>query len=282
MFNLLETLPSSEGRQNIKPNFVQGNLAFSNVSFRYNSADMILKNFSLSVPAGSFISIVGESGSGKSTIANLLLGFYKPTTGVITVDGDLNLDQIDLEWWRSEGISFVGQEPSLFTGTVYENICYGLSIAQGRHDENNYWEIRTQVKEAARKANALDFINQLPNGFETEIGERGDNLSGGQKQRIALARAFLKNTPILILDEPASALDVTNEKLLQDSIDSYRQNKTVIVITHRLATAKKSDLIVVLGKDNNNSIAEIGKYEELIKNPSGIFKNMLEKQDLIS
>lgn len=246
-----------EQTQEIK---IEGNLVFNNVCFSYPSRRdiQVLKGISFSVEQGKQIAIVGPSGSGKSTIAGLIFRFYDPESGNITIDGK-ELNNYQLSQIRNQ-MAIVPQEVMLFGGTIKENIEYGKPNAT---DE--------EIFEAAKKANALEFIESFPEKFETLVGDRGIQLSGGQKQRIAIARAILKDPSILVLDEATSALDSESERLVQEALERLMEGRTSIVIAHRLSTIKKADAIIVL---DNGKIKEKGTHEELVKKENGIYKNL--------
>jgi len=228
-----------------------GRLTVSNVGFSYTNSeeDMILRNVHFYVKAGQTIAIVGASGGGKSTLFKLLLGLYSPTNGLIEIDGK-NQQSMGLREYR-DYFSLVPQETILFTGTIRDNILDGNMAA----DE-------ASVIAAAKKANAYDFIMKLNEGFDTEIGERGSRLSGGQKQRIAIARAILRDAPILLLDEATAALDNESEKIVQDALAKLMVGRTTLVIAHRLTTVQNADLIVVM---ENGNLVEQGTHHELIQ-----------------
>ena len=225
-------------------------ITFNNVSFKYSSDDReILKNISFSVNVGKTAAIVGPSGVGKSTLVNLLPRFYDVTSGIISFDR-VNIKNYSLETLRQQ-ISIVEQEIFLFNDTIKNNICYP-------HSDCDF----ERVKECAKLANALEFIEQLPNGFDTIVGDRGQTLSVGQKQRIAIARAIYKQSSILILDEATSALDTESERLVQEAIDNLLKRYTTFVIAHRLSTVRNADLIIVL---KDGEIVELGAHEQLLK-----------------
>jgi subfamily B ATP-binding cassette protein MsbA len=250
-----------EGHQQILA--AKGNIELQNVTFKYPSSERnVLEQINLNIKAGQTIALVGSSGSGKTTLANLIPRFYLPQTGKITLDG-IALTDISLASLRSQ-IALVSQEVVLFNDTVYNNIAYG-SNAVFSHDE---------VIKAATLANALEFIEQLPQGFATLIGENGTRLSGGQKQRLAIARALLKNAPILILDEATSALDNQSEKLVQEALDRLMANRTTVVIAHRLSTIQHADKIVVMDK---GQIVETGRHDELLAS-RGVYYNLYNIQ----
>lgn len=238
-----------------------GDITFHEVDFSYDGKFPILQNINLSIQAGQTVALVGPSGAGKTTICSLIPRFYDVTGGGITIDG-LDIKKMTQRSLR-ENIGIVQQDVFLFTGTIRENIAYGKLDATIE-----------EIVEAARKANILELIEGLPQGFETEIGERGVKLSGGQKQRLAIARMFLKNPPILILDEATSALDTETEKIIQRSLEELSENRTTIIIAHRLATVRNADQVFVVTK---NGIAESGKYDQLVER-DGILANLHRNQ----
>ncbi len=228
---------------------VSGAVRFENVSFCYNGTDRpAVQNFSLDVPAGRCVAFVGDSGSGKSTCMSLLIGFYRATHGAIFLDG-YNMEELDLRSWRKK-IAVVSQNVVLFSGTLRENICYGLDEV----DEARF----QQVLEAA---NVTAFLDKLPNGLQTVLGENGTTLSGGQRQRVAIARALIRDPAIIILDEATSALDVISEKLVQDAIDNLIANRTTFIVAHRLSTIRCADEIVVL---KDGTCIERGSADDLL------------------
>ena len=238
------------------------NIKFENVNYKYeDSNDYVLKNINLDVKAGEIVAFVGKSGSGKTTLVNLLARFFNTDEGTVTVNG-VNIKNIPLKIYRNK-FAIVPQETFLFGGTIKENISFGKEVT----DE--------EIITAAKMANAYNFIQEdLPNKFETEVGERGALLSGGQKQRIAIARALIKNPEIMILDEATSALDSESEKLVQDALDSLMEGRTTFVIAHRLSTIVRADKIVVM---DNGEIKEMGTHSELIA-MNGIYKNLYDIQ----
>lgn len=237
---------------------VVGNIKFDDVSFRYNdNAHRVLKHINLEIPAGSYIALVGSSGAGKTTLCNLIPRFYDVTKGSISID-DEDIRNVKLKSLRNN-IGMVQQDVYLFAGTIYENIKYGKPTAT-----------KEEVIAAAKEANAYDFIMSLPNGFDTDIGQRGIKLSGGQKQRLSIARVFLKNPPILIFDEATSALDNESEKVVQESMEKLAKNRTTLVIAHRLSTIRNAEKILVL---TENGIEEQGTHNELI-NKKGIYYDL--------
>ena len=238
------------------------NIKFDNVNYKYDdSNEYVLKNINLDVKAGEIVAFVGKSGSGKTTLVNLLARFFNTDDGKITVNG-VNIKNISLGAYRNK-FAIVPQETFLFGGTIKENISFGKEVT----DE--------EIISAAKMANAYNFIQEdLPNKFETEVGERGALLSGGQKQRIAIARALIKNPEIMILDEATSALDSESEKLVQEALDSLMEGRTTFVIAHRLSTIVRADKIVVM---ENGEIKEMGTHSELIA-MNGIYKNLYDIQ----
>ncbi|WP_421828309.1 ABC transporter ATP-binding protein [Larkinella sp.] len=243
---------------------LQGDIRFRNIHFSYPSRPdvEVLKGVSLEVPAGHKIALVGQSGAGKSTIVQLLLRYYASTGGSITIDGR-PIQDIDIRYLR-QNIAVVPQEVILFGGTILENISYGKPNATD-----------AEVMEAARKANALDFIESFPEKFQTIVGERGVKLSGGQRQRIAIARAILKDPAILILDEATSSLDAESERLVQEALDVLMQNRTTVIIAHRLATIRKVDTIYVI---REGQITETGTHDELSTLEDGLYANLVKLQ----
>ena len=238
-------------------------IEYKNVSFKYVD-EPILKSVSFNLPVGKTIALVGESGSGKSTIADLLPRFYDIQEGEITFDG-INIKDASITDLRNQ-IGIVSQESILFNATVRENIAFGMPNATQEEIEN-----------AAKIANAHDFIMSLDEGYDTNIGERGNKLSGGQRQRVSIARAVLKNPPILILDEATSALDTESEKLVQDALENLMKDRTSLVIAHRLSTVKNADKILVLSK---GEIIEEGTHQELMA-LKGVYHNLSSLQGII-
>ncbi|MHB9342737.1 ABC transporter ATP-binding protein [Fusobacterium polymorphum] len=237
-------------------------IKFENVNYKYeDSNEYVLKNINLDVKAGEIVAFVGKSGSGKTTLVNLLARFFNTDEGTVKVNG-VNIKNIPLKIYRNK-FAIVPQETFLFGGTIKENISFGKEVT----DE--------EIISAAKMANAYNFIQEdLPNKFETEVGERGALLSGGQKQRIAIARALIKNPEIMILDEATSALDSESEKLVQEALDSLMEGRTTFVIAHRLSTIVRADKIVVM---ENGEIKEMGTHSELIA-MNGIYKNLYDIQ----
>lgn len=251
----------STGSSTVK---LRGEIEFENVSFSYPTRQdfTVLKQLNFRIDQGEKVALVGPSGSGKSTIINLLMRFYPVDVGDIKVD-DTSIKEFNLTSYRSN-IGIVPQEIILFGGTIMENIKYGRPGAT-----------LEEVKEAARKANALEFIESFPDQFATVVGERGVKLSGGQRQRIAIARAILKDPAILVLDEATSSLDAQSEKLVQDALEKLMEGRTSIIIAHRLSTIKKVDRIFVI---KEGALAEVGSHQELTQRHNGIYSNLLELQ----
>jgi len=246
-----------------KNSFEQG-ISIENVSFKYED-DLVLNNFNLDVPKGDTVALVGQSGSGKSTIANLVTRFYDVNEGAINID-DTNIKNITKKSLRKL-MGLVTQDSILFNDTVRNNIGMGKENAS---DE--------EITEAAKIANAHEFIMELPDAYDTNIGDSGNKLSGGQKQRISIARAVLKNPPIMILDEATSALDTESERLVQDALEKMMRNRTSIVIAHRLSTIQNANTIVVLQK---GIIVEQGSHSELMEK-KGVYKKLVEMQSIVS
>lgn len=248
IFQVIDLEPAVKNKPNaIVLDSFKDNLEYKNVSFAYNK-ELVLKNINLKIHKGKTIALVGSSGGGKSTLADLVPRFYDPTEGEILLDG-ISLKDYEIESLRQQ-MGVVTQESILFNDTIFNNIAFGKEDAT-----------LEQVIEAAKVANAHEFISQTPEGYNTFIGERGSKLSGGQRQRISIARAVLKNPPILILDEATSALDSESEKLVQDALTNLMKNRTSIVIAHRLSTIQHADEIIVI---QNGQIIERGKHDELV------------------
>ncbi len=237
---------------------VRGNISFENVSFHYKeNNNRVLHHISLDVPSGSYVALVGSSGAGKTTLCSLIPRFYDVTGGCVKIDG-YDVREVTLQSLRSQ-IGIVQQDVYLFAGSIYENIAYGKPGAT-----------REEVINAAKNANAHEFIMAFPDGYDTDIGQRGIKLSGGQKQRLSIARVFLKNPPILIFDEATSALDNESEKVVQDSLEKLAKNRTTFVIAHRLTTIQNAEKILVLTEEG---IAETGTHEELLAR-GGIYEKL--------
>lgn len=237
---------------------VKGNISFENVSFHYKeNNNRVLHHISLDVPSGSYVALVGSSGAGKTTLCSLIPRFYDVTGGCVKIDG-YDVREVTLQSLRSQ-IGIVQQDVYLFAGSIYENIAYGKPGAT-----------REEVINAAKNANAHEFIMAFPDGYDTDIGQRGIKLSGGQKQRLSIARVFLKNPPVLIFDEATSALDNESEKVVQDSLEKLAKNRTTFVIAHRLTTIQNAEKILVLTEEG---IAETGTHEELLAR-GGIYEKL--------
>jgi subfamily B ATP-binding cassette protein MsbA len=250
IFSLLD-VPPEHDEGSFAPERARGEIAYEGVRFRYpNAQDWALDGLDLRIEPGSVVALVGPSGSGKSTMAQLLLRFYDPTEGCIRLDG------VPLPQWRLAAlrrqIAYVGQQVVLFDATVAENIAYGAGERAVSREE---------IVAAARAAHALEFIERLPQGFDTPIGENGALLSGGQRQRLAIARALLKDAPVLVLDEATSALDNESERAVQAALETLMQGRTTLVIAHRLTTVERADRIVVMERGR---IVESGTHAQLL------------------
>lgn len=241
---------------------INDKIEFKNIGFYYEKSNLILKNVSITLPKGKTVALVGQSGSGKTTIANLLARFYDVSEGEILIDGH-NIKNLKLTDYR-QLLGMVTQESVLFNDSVYNNILMGNPDAT-----------EAQVIEAAKIANAHEFISQLQDGYYTNIGDDGNKLSGGQKQRVSIARAVLKNPPIMILDEATSALDTESERYVQDALEKMMQNRTSLIIAHRLSTIQKADHIVVMEKGD---IIEQGSHQELMEK-NGTYRKLVELQN---
>jgi subfamily B ATP-binding cassette protein MsbA len=240
---------------------VKGRIRFENVSFSYNRTCPVLEGIDFEVPPTETVAIVGLSGAGKTTIINLLSRFYEPTSGRILVDG-IDIRDVTLTSLRAR-IGLVTQEIILFNETIRDNIAYGLTDAA-----------EDRILEAAKAARAHDFILQLPEGYATKVGERGGLLSSGQRQRLAIARALLKDPPILVLDEATSALDAESEHLIQEALTDLRKGRTTIIIAHRLSTVRSADRILVI---DGGRIAETGTHDELCRR-NGLYQKLYDLQ----
>ncbi len=266
LLDIIEETPEEINTTSTHEKFdLVGNIEFKEIAFSYpnRAKNEVIKSISLKINQGEKIAFVGQSGAGKSTLVSLLLRFYEVTKGEISIN-NVNINEYNLTNLR-ENIAIVPQEVMLFGGTIKENILYG---------KPNSTDV--DVEEAAKKANAHDFISSFPEGYKTLVGERGIQLSGGQKQRIAIARAVLRNPKILILDEATSSLDSESESLVQEALEKLMIGRTSIIIAHRLSTIKNVDTIYVI---ENGKISETGSYNNLVSKDSGIFKRLVELQN---
>jgi subfamily B ATP-binding cassette protein MsbA len=266
IFEMLDThseVREREGARQLMP--LRHGIEFRNVCFAYGgaaAASPILQDVSFRVRAGEVVALVGLSGAGKTTLVNLIPRFYDATGGAILVD-DVDIRDATLRSLRSQ-VGIVTQDTVLFDDTIANNIAYG---SPGARQED--------IEMAARAAHAHEFISELPNGYDTDIGERGQRLSGGQRQRLAIARALLKNSPILILDEATSSLDAESEQLVQDALANLLRNRTAFVIAHRLSTVRRADTIVALERGR---VAEIGRHDDLLARPGGVYAKLYSLQ----
>jgi ATP-binding cassette, subfamily B, bacterial len=265
LIHLLQKPTSSDELANYKPTISNvKSIQFQGISFSYDDSKKIFEDFHLQIPAGKVVAFVGPSGAGKTTLFNLLQGFYQPQKGRILIDG-IPTEELSLSNLRSS-IAHVPQETFLFGGSIKENLL--MARPNITYDE---------MVKAAKQANIHDFIVSLPNGYETEIGERGIKLSGGQKQRVAIARAILKNAPILLLDEATSALDSETEYYVKEELEQLMQNKTTLIIAHRLSTIQSADIIVVI---HNGKIEQMGNHKELIQQ-NGLYRKLNGEKGVI-
>lgn len=260
---VMDTEPAIQDEKDAKPaEAFRGDIAYNQVSFEYSDGKKVLNHINLSIKAGETVAFVGPSGAGKTTICNLLPRFYDVSAGEITIDGE-NIKRFTLPSLRAQ-IGVVQQDVFLFSGTVRENIAYGKLDAS---DE--------EIEHVVKLAHLSKVVEEMPDGLDTIIGERGVKLSGGQKQRLAIARMFLKNPPILILDEATSALDTETEQVIQASLEELAEGRTTLIIAHRLATIKHADRIIVV---NETGIAETGTHDELLAQDNGAYKRLYDAQ----
>ncbi|HHQ0753690.1 TPA: ABC transporter ATP-binding protein [Listeria monocytogenes] len=260
---VMDTEPAIQDAKDAKPaKAFRGDIAYNHVSFEYSDGKNVLNHINLSIKAGETVAFVGPSGAGKTTICNLLPRFYDVSAGEITIDGE-NIKRFTLSSLRAQ-IGVVQQDVFLFSGTVRENIAYGKLDAS---DE--------EIEHVVKLAHLSKVVEEMPDGLDTIIGERGVKLSGGQKQRLAIARMFLKNPPILILDEATSALDTETEQVIQASLEELAEGRTTLIIAHRLATIKHADRIIVV---NETGIAETGTHNELLAQDNGAYKRLYDAQ----
>ncbi|KAF4533059.1 hypothetical protein B566_EDAN002622 [Ephemera danica] len=272
LWSILDRVPALPVQGGLIPRLAPiGQIQFEGVLFSYPSRPEteVLRGLSLEVRTGQVTAVVGASGVGKSTLALLLLGLYRPDGGRVLLDG-VPVGELDPRWLRDH-VGLVPQDPALFSGTVKDNILYGAPQALLDNPET----LMCRLEEAAREANALDFIKQLPQDFDTELGERGVTLSGGQKQRLAIARAILKDPRILLLDEATSALDAESEALVRDALERVMKGRTVLTIAHRLSTIRNADCIAVL---QGGLVVEQGPYEQLMTIEDGAFRRLVQHQ----
>jgi subfamily B ATP-binding cassette protein MsbA len=245
----------------INPGRLKGDIIFDRVSFAYNPESPVLHDINISIKKGQRIGVCGPTGSGKTTIISLIARFYDPVIGTVLIDGtdikDYNLDDLRRQ------IGFVLQDTALFYGSIRDNIAYGRPEATEQ-----------EIIQAAKLANADEFISNMPHGYDTLVGERGVTLSGGQKQRLGIARAVVRNSPILILDEPTASLDTESEKTVMEALENLMAGRTVITIAHRLSTIRDADKIIVL---NHGFLAEEGTHEELMDG-GGIYVDLYNAQ----
>lgn len=260
---VMDTEPAIQDEKDAKPaGEFRGDIDYNQVSFEYSDGKNVLNHINLSIKAGETVAFVGPSGAGKTTICNLLPRFYDVSAGKITIDGE-NIKRFTLPSLRAQ-IGVVQQDVFLFSGTVRENIAYGKLDAS-----------KEEIEHVVKLAHLSKVVEEMPDGLDTIIGERGVKLSGGQKQRLAIARMFLKNPPILILDEATSALDTETEQVIQASLEELAEGRTTLIIAHRLATIKHADRIIVV---NETGIAEIGTHDELLAKENGAYKRLYDAQ----
>lgn len=267
IFEMIERNRASS-RDGEKLSKVEGHIKLKNVMFSYPSRPdvLIFNKLSLDIPPGKIVALVGGSGSGKSTVISLIERFYDPLSGHVLLDGT-DIRELDLKWLRQQ-IGLVNQEPALFATTIRDNILYGKSDATNE-----------EITRAAKLSEAINFISNLPDRFDTQVGERGVQLSGGQKQRIAISRAIVKNPSILLLDEATSALDAESEKSVQEALDRVMVGRTTVIVAHRLSTIRNADMIAVV---QNGAIVETGSHEDLISSPNSAYASLVQLQEAAS
>mmetsp|Transcript_58422 Transcript_58422/g.137526 ORF Transcript_58422/g.137526 Transcript_58422/m.137526 type:complete len:619 (+) Transcript_58422:67-1923(+) len=267
VFNIIDRVPAInvDSPDGLKPASVKGDISLQNVAFAYPSRkdDAVFTNLNLDIAAGQTVALVGSSGSGKSTVVQLILRFYDPAGGTVRIDG-VDVRELNVKWLRQQ-IKLVSQEPVLFAVSILENVRYGKDDAT-----------EEEVREACRASNAHRFISGLPDKYQTQCGERGRQMSGGEKQRIAIARAIINNPRILLLDEATSALDATSEKLVQSALEGLMQDRTTVVVAHRLSTIRSADNIIVF---RAGAVVEKGSHEELLQiGPEGYYATLIANQ----
>jgi ATP-binding cassette subfamily B protein len=263
IFEVLDTEPQViDQRDAVRLSPVEGRVEFENVTFGYDGVRQVIRGVSFRVEAGEVVGLVGPSGGGKTTVTNLIARFYDPTGGRILVDG-VDLRELEQGHFRRQ-IGMVLQDPYLFHGTVLENICYGMP-------EVDF----ARAVEAARAANAHDFVCQLPHGYETMVGERGHTLSGGERQRVSIARAILHDPRILILDEATSSVDTETEYKIQEALERLVAGRTVFAIAHRLSTLRRASRLFVV---EDGKLEESGTHAELLAIPGGTYRKLYELQ----
>jgi ATP-binding cassette subfamily B protein len=245
---------------------MKGTIEFKDVHFGYDRSREVLHGLDIKIEAGEMIGLVGHSGAGKSTLINLLMRFYDPTQGTIEFDG-VNLKEIQLDDFRRQ-VGVVLQENYLFPGSIKYNIAYGRPDAP-----------LDEIIEAAKAANAHEFIINFPDGYDSYVGERGQRLSGGERQRIAIARAILHNPRVLVLDEATASVDTKTERMIQEALEHLISGRTVVAIAHRLSTLRNADRLIVI---DDGQVAEVGTHNELLEKEGGIYRNLVEMQQEIS